>query len=166
MNIQELAYIEAEKIELFLIGNNHGDHTINYNLVCICSQESHTTSIIATALLRFKVKTIPLANQQIEEYLASKFIVKDRNSLPAQAYQESSVRVLLSKKPGNGKSTYVNNLRKKINNYQCIRIKDTCLNIDKELQKFLDLRKRTRNLEPTLYHIDIAFEVNTVPSAS
>lgn len=162
MNVQELAYIEAEKIELFLTGNNHVNHTSNYNLVCICSQESHTTSIISTALLRFRVQTIPLADQQIEEYLASKLTVKgDRNGLPSQDFQKSSVRILLSKKPGNGKSMYVNRIRRKINKYHCIRIKDTCLNKDKELQKLLDLRKQSSKLEPALYHIDIAFEVNT-----
>ena len=161
MNLQEIPYTEAEKIELFLTGKNQGGHTDNYNLVCICSQESHSTSIIATALLRFKVKTIPLENEQIEQYLTSKFIVKgnNRKSLPSYDHQGSSVRVLLSKKPGNGKSTYVNNLRKKVRNYRCIRIKETSLNNDKELQKFLDLRKRSKRLEPALYHIDIAFEV-------
>ncbi len=89
--------------------------------------------------------------------------LKNISGLAQYDFKKSSVRVLMSHRPGNGKSMYVKTLRQRIkinHNYKCIRIKTSSLDSDKELNKLLELRNtsNTSNL-PTLFHIDIAFEV-------
>ena len=79
--------------------------------------------------------------------------------LPFYDFEKSSVRALISKNPGNGKSSYVNSFINKVSrkcqfNYECIRIKKTCLDPDKEFAKLLNHKTQ----HPTLFHIDIAFE--------
>lgn len=142
--------------------------TNNYNLVCICSQEKQSESILATSLARYKVKAIILPQVNIEEYLAPKFKqASGKKSLSNYDFENSNVRVLMSQKPGNGKSTYVKVLRTRMktkHNYKCIRIKSNTLNCDHELDKLFKMRCDSSPDQPTLFHIDIAFEVSTMNS--
>jgi len=75
-----------------------------------------------------------------------------------------NVRALYSPRPGNGKSLYVKSLVDRVKttsdasfefNYQIIRIKETVLNMNSEINKLL----KTADSRPTIYHIDIAYEV-------
>ena len=76
----------------------------------------------------------------------------------------------MSFRSGNGKSTYiqqsVENIFKENKNpfnYEVLRIKSFKVNIDKEIEKFMKFKmeasKSKKNNLPTIYHIDIAYEV-------
>ena len=163
LNMQDIKYENAALIEKFLSLSSQLEPSGNYNLVCICSQEKQSQSILAALLMRYRVKTIVLPATDLDEYLASKFIIDenrtDRNCPPHYDPQHSCVRALMSKKPGNGKSTFVKVFKQKLNfNYKIIRIKNNCLNVDNELNKLFEFKKDEPN-RPTIYHIDIAFEV-------
>ena len=74
-----------------------------------------------------------------------------------------SVRALTSKRSGNGKSTYVKNFHDRVSHklagkflFKIIRIKDATLNMNNEIQKLMS--NQSAEL-PTIYHIDIAYEV-------
>ncbi len=75
INIQDLTSINSQRVEKFLSTNTHVTQTSKYNLVCVCSQEKHDQSILATSLARYKIKAIIQPEDQIEAYLAPKFQV-------------------------------------------------------------------------------------------
>jgi E3 ubiquitin-protein ligase RNF213 len=168
LNIQDLNYKNSAQVEKFLSSNTKINQTNNYTLVCICSAEKHSQSILASSLIKYRIQPIILPSNVIEDYLSNKLKNDSKNNSCLSLYDhtKSSVRALLSEKPGNGKSTYVKNFKesnlKNVDfNYKVIRIKTTNLNIDLELDKFFSTKQETNmksNL-PTVFHIDIAFEV-------
>lgn len=167
LNIQELTYSNSESIERFLTSDTQAGGHSNYNLVCICSQEKHAESILATSIASFRVTPIILPLVNIRDYLMSHFVdeknLNDSKSLPFYDFEKSSVRALISKNPGNGKSSYVKSFISKVShkcqfNYECIRVKKTCLDVDKEFEKLFKMPISNHSNIPTLFHIDIAFE--------
>lgn len=109
-----------------------------------------------------------MPTKQIEDYLEVKLKnSSNKNQLASLDPTLSTVRALVSSKAGNGKSThaknffdYVNTINKLVH-YEILRIKQLTLNVDEELNKLFDVRKKineTNKNDPMLYHIDIANE--------
>ena len=175
MNIQELTYENSNKIEKFLF-NNSIKKTENFILVFVCCREKQSQSIIASLYAKNRVKPIIMPPNELETYLYAKFVLSkndyDAKKLSLCSYDPdfSSVRAFLSQRSGNGKSTYIKHLVDKITqkykenfDYEVIRIKASKLNIDTEIKKLItkkqdSFKSKSKN-QPTIYHIDIAYEV-------
>ena len=175
VNINELDYLTSKKIDEFLNRNIEVSRSNDYFLVFICNnlvqrnkeqlnqQQDQSSSLLISSLMKFKVEAILLSDEEIQDYIMKKL---SNNPHPLCQYDRdrSNVRALLSQKPGNGKSTYVKNLVNSIKNlkseYNIIRIKTNTLIMDDEIKKLFDSKKEKEKL-PTIYHIDIAFEVFT-----
>jgi hypothetical protein len=172
VNINQLDYLTSKKIEEFLNKNIDFSRSNNYLLVFICSSldqsnkdqhlghQQSQSSLLISSLIKFKVEAIMLSEEEIQDYVMTK-MSNNPNFLCQYDRDKSSVRALLSQKPGNGKSSYVKNLVNSIKNvkfeYKCIRIKTNKLILDDEIKKLFDSKKIQNT--PTIYHIDIAFEV-------
>ena len=172
INIQDLSYQIAEKIDAFLqLSPANATKTENFVLVLICSQEKQFQSILVSLYSRNKVKPVLLSVENLEAYLNKKlYRKKDRNFALSNFDPDfSNVRVLISRRSGNGKSLYVQELMKQIEyqgakindtfNYICIRIKSTNLQMDTEIEKLFEFNSSIDSSKPTLYHIDVAYEV-------
>lgn len=163
VNIQELSYETSIHVEKFLSSNTNLKPSDNYLLVFLGSTDRPEQSILASSLIKNRVTPILLQNKIIEEYLTQKLTTNQTNSLGFNDSSKSSIRALLSRRAGNGKSTYIEQFRKSIANfdakfdYKIVRIKTTNLNIDNELEKLFEHKKIKQ--KPTLYHVDIATEV-------
>ena len=172
MNIQELTYENSTKIEKFWL--SYKNKTNKYILVLVCCIEKQEQSILASVFSKNRIKPIKLASNDLEDYLYGKLTVlfdpKKVINLTSLDPDSMVVRTFLSQRSGNGKSTYIQNLvdripadKRKNINFQVIRIKSSKLNMDKEIEKLFRLKseasKSKRNNFPTIYHIDIAYEV-------
>ena len=172
MNIQELSYENSTKIEKFWL--TYKNKSSQYILVLTCCIEKQAQSILASVFFKNRVKPYILPANLLEEYLFGKLTVKynaeNQSNLSNFDSDHSLVRTFLSQRSGNGKSTYIRNLIEKILrekknavNYEIIRIKSSKLNMDKEIEKLmkrkLDASNSKKNNLPTIYHIDIAYEV-------
>lgn len=172
MNIQELTYENSTKIEKFWL--SHKNKTNTYILVLVCCIEKQEQSILASVFSKNRIKPIKLPSNDLEDYLYGKLTVPfdSKKSINLTSLDPDSmvVRTFLSQRSGNGKSTYIQNLvekipseKRKLINYEVVRIKSSKLNMDKEIEKLLRLKleasKNKRNNLPTIYHIDIAYEV-------
>ena len=170
MNIQELTYENSTKIEQFWL--SYKNKTSEYILVLVCCIEKQEQSILASVFSKNRIKPIKLDITDLEEYMFVKLVVPfDPNksiNLSSLDPNQSLVRTFLSQRSGNGKSTYIQHVidafeKKKNVNYEIIRIKSSKLSMDKEIEKLLKsklrLEKEKKNNYPTVYHIDIAYEV-------
>ncbi len=168
LNIQELSYENTIKIEKFLSTNTNVKHTNDYVLVFVCcadKQESQQ-SILASLLNKNRITPIVLRTKDLEQYLLSKFkniLNNSQGVLSHYDIEKSAIRCLVSREAGNGKSAYVDFLRKEIINteyqFKLIRIKTSTLNMDNEIFKLLDYSSNQSVNSKTLFHIDIANEV-------
>jgi hypothetical protein len=128
-------------------------------MVCICTAENPIASFFA----KHRIEPILTPNELIESYLA-KHLAR-RNTLTLVDSDAMSVRTLISKQPGNGKSSYVHTYKASLEqvtkefNYKVIRIKSNTLSIDQEVDKLYAVLERFGDNKPILFHIDIAFEV-------
>jgi E3 ubiquitin-protein ligase RNF213 len=166
VNIQDLSYENSVQVDKFLTNRqSHNSDSNEFCLVCICSMERNEQSVLVSSLLKHKVNPIILPSQEIKKYLLENFCNKT-NPFRQHDLEGSCIRALLSKKPSNGKSMYVKDFEEKIkkipHNYQIIRIKVNPLDFDSQIKKLIDekrihIKNQTNN--PTVYHIDIAFEV-------
>jgi hypothetical protein len=169
MNIHDLAYEATERVEKFLQSSNAVlTKTSKFVLVIMCSQEKHSQSILASLYAKNKIKPVILSSENLENYVNQKFFrKKDRKFLLTNYDPDfSAARVLISRSSGNGKSQYVKELVQRIKsnaknvfNYQIIRIKSSTLNLDAEIDKFFALKAESGSSHPTLFHIDVAYEV-------
>jgi hypothetical protein len=172
MNIQELTYENSTKIEKFWL--SYKNKTNTFILVLVCCIEKQEQSILASVFSKNRVKPIKLASNDLEDYLFGKLRLaydpKKSINLTSLDPDSMLVRTFLSQRSGNGKSAYIQNLIEKIPdekrkniNFEVIRIKSSKLNMDKEIEKLIRIKfeasKNKRNNFPTIYHIDIAYEV-------
>lgn len=174
MNIQDLVYEVASDTEKFLESSSPSvvNKSDSYVLVMTCTEEKHSQSLLATLYSKNRIKPVVLSIENIESYLTSKLcgVKRDRGFKLSNFDPDlASTRVLISRRSGNGKSLFVKDLVDKISNqserfnYQAIRIKSPNLNIDNEIDKLFEVRRKSineaRSNDPTIYHIDIAYEV-------
>lgn len=162
VNIQELTYENSNKVEKFLSSKNNLNQSDNYVMVCICSTDRFEYSLLASLLVKNKVSPISLNEETLNNYVKQNLITKSVKSLAKYDMDKCTIRTLLSKQAGNGKSTFVENFKNSIENFQTfsnhviIRIKTPLLDIDKIVEK---LYSNKSDSESTIYHIDIAYEV-------
>lgn len=156
VNVQELNYDAVSSVERFLKQHLH-NVTSKISLVFVCTDEK--PSLIASLLARQRVQPILLDREDLQNY------VRRLVAISAADVDSHSLRVVTSRRSGNGKSKYVKYLTKKTQDkydYVTIRIKTCSVDLDKEVEKFLDFRRARSakgNRKPTLFHIDIAYEV-------
>ena len=164
INIQEINYENSIKIDKFLSSNTQLEKSKRFCIVCLSSIEKKEQSILVSSLLKYKVTPITLEPSTIQSYLLKK--LANKNKISDLDPDRSCVRALLSRKPANGKSMYASKFKERAGanvKYQKIRVSSNPLVVDEEVKKFLskkklDISNRTTN-HPTIYHIDIAFEV-------
>lgn len=133
-------------------------------LVFVCCQSrQRTDSIVESLFANNKISPVNLSPQDIKQYLNQNLI---NRAFMKEQNEKKSVRILLSERSGNGKSTHVLKFNNKLEasgvryRQATIRIKDTILNMDSEVFKLLKkIGNETANDVPTVYHIDIAQEV-------
>lgn len=168
-NIQALSYEVTNQLEEFLTSSRieKNDDYILIFISCKNSNKPRPQSVIESLLANNRTK-IYAQDQKVRDYLESKLITENRffsiSKNPNQCVY--SVRALVSKRSGNGKSTYVKKFIEILNtkfsvdkkfNYCAIRVKTTSLDMDTEIEKLIT--SRPTNDLPTIYHIDVAHEV-------
>ena len=164
MNIQDLTYENSVKIEQFLLSCNNVNISNDYILAIICCEEKVQNSLIATLYNKNRKTPIQVSDSVMDEYLFRK-LKSTSNELTQYDHENLTVRCLISQRSGNGKSSYIKNLCENIRtdfNYKILRIKSNKLNIEFEIEKFLKFKYENVDYNPnfpTLYHIDIAYEV-------
>jgi hypothetical protein len=169
MNVQELAYETAERVERFLQSTSPAvlNKTDDFVLAIICSQEKHTQSVLTSLYSKNKITPVILSSETLESYVNQKLFRKKSRAFQLTNYDpdHSSARVLISSSSGNGKSEYVKDLVQTLQtagksfNYKIIRMKSSSLNLDTEIEKLFAHRAESNNSLPTLFHVDVAYEV-------
>lgn len=144
VNMQDLSYEAVSAVER-LIKRQLDDRTTNKcALVFICTSEQ--PCLIASLYSRQRVQPVLLDVNVLRDYLS---IIIDPNSL----------RVVTSKRSGNGKSKYIHQLRSiQWPEHTCrtIRVKQSTLDLNAEVEKLFAARAGRQKL--CLFHIDITSE--------
>ena len=153
------------KVEKFLLNSNLKS-TDTYVLVCICSEDQpdRNANQITSLLHKNRINPIILPRETLEAYLNEKLKdTRGENQLARKDPSQSTVRVLFSHQSGNGKSTYVTLMREQFNicgikhDLETLRIKNSTLNLDEQLNKLFEIRKKAK-FQSVVFHIDIANE--------
>ena len=168
VNIHNLSYNVSNKAELFL--RNYLKKPQNFNLILTCDNKKETDSILASVYLKNRVQYLLLEQETLKIYI-KRYLTRVDNELLKQGNfdpNNCTVRMVMSDKSGNGKSTYVKHLIDRVKyfsnfNLKIIRIKSKEINIDNEIEKIIEFKKildQNNQLDQiTIYHIDIASEV-------
>ena len=168
VNIQDISYENSMQIDKFLSSRSQCSSQTSsneYSLVCICCAEKKEQSVLVSSLLKHKVNPIVLPAHDLQKYLLAKFCLA-RHEFSRYDPDGSCVRALLSKKPSNGKSMYVQSfdeaLKKLPHHLQVVRIKTNPVDMDAQVKRLVESKKlhlANKTDRPTIFHVDIAFEV-------
>lgn len=168
VNIHNLSYNVSNKTELFI--RNYFKKPKSFNLVMTCDSKKETDSILASVYLKNRVQYLLLEQETLRIYI-KRYLTRSDNKLLKKASfdpDNCTVRMIMSDKSGNGKSTYVKHLIDRVKefcnfNFKIVRIKSNEINTDKEIEKIIEFKKnldQNQQLDQiTIYHIDLASEV-------
>lgn len=166
-NLQELTYEAQSTLEKYLHYEERFKKTLNARFALAFVSTTAKPCLIASVLAKYRVSPIEFDDDMLHYYLHDKLIGDFNSQIVTSDIDpdKATVRVLTSKRSGNGKSKYVKHLLTKHNNIDntVVRIKSPEVDIETEIYKFMNSKieispenelKRTH-----IYHIDISYEV-------
>lgn len=168
VNIHNLTYNVSNRAEKFI--KNFIKKPKKFNLAFTCDIQKETESILASVYLKNRVRYLLLDQETLEIYI-KRHLIKEENKLFRLGnfdVDNCTVRLIVSHKSGNGKSTYVKHLTRRVKekcnfNYKIIRIKSNTIDLDNEIIKIIEFKKsldiNQKLSQSTVFHIDIAYEV-------
>lgn len=159
-NIQELGYEAQSSIEKFLHSEERFSKAPFERFALVFVTTTAKPSLIASVLEKYRVDPVMFDDGMLGVYLRDK--LKEGKASAVLDPEGYNVRVLVSKRSGNGKSKYVKYLLKRNPSvdYKVIRVKSSVVDVDAEIKKFIDHRLNSvPRFETRLYHLDIAYEV-------
>uniref|UniRef100_UPI00398F666A E3 ubiquitin-protein ligase rnf213-alpha-like isoform X2 n=1 Tax=Pristiophorus japonicus TaxID=55135 RepID=UPI00398F666A len=136
-----------------------------YRFVVICDAKRQHC-YIPSYLSHYKVPIgLNIKTEAIQQYLVNHFTVPQGQNSAAQVFHDRlSVRIVSSKRPGVGKSLYVNRLHEKLlqrcprihNALMTIRLIDPAIDENMIVQKLHNLPYPCNLRQPMIFHIDAA----------
>ncbi|XP_051888724.1 E3 ubiquitin-protein ligase rnf213-alpha-like [Pristis pectinata] len=131
-----------------------------YQFVVICDAKRQHC-YIPSYLRHYKVPIgLNIKTEAIQQYLRSHFTVPSRQDSAAHVFHDDlSVRIISSKRPGVGKSLYVDRLHEKLlldATLKRIRLIEPVINENQIVQKLQDSTCTCNLQQPMIFHIDAA----------
>ncbi|XP_072098539.1 E3 ubiquitin-protein ligase rnf213-alpha-like isoform X2 [Mobula birostris] len=116
---------------------------------------------IPSYLRQYKVPTgLNIKTEAIQKYLLNHFTVRPWENSAAHVFHDNlSVRVISSKRPGVGKSLYVDRLHEKLSlgdALKRIRLIEPVINENQIVQKLQDSMRACDLWQPLIFHIDVS----------
>lgn len=163
-NIQELAYEAQTSIEKYLHYDESFNRSLDAKFALVFVSTTSRPSLIASVLAKYRVTPIEFDDDMLRVYLHDKLLSDSKSALFASDIDPDgfSVRVLTSKRSGNGKSKYVKHLMNDKNQTEklTVRIRSPIMDIDTEIDKLIKNQKVSKS-PINIFHIDISYEVSS-----
>lgn len=168
-NVQELAYEAQTTLEQYL----HYDERFNKPLqvrgrfALVFVSTTAKQSLIASVLAKYRVNPVEFDDDMLRVYINDKLQGDNKSAVSVSDLDpdRATVRVLTSKRSGNGKSKYVKHLMAKRSEVDkmTVRVKSPVIDVDAEILKFINCQSKCPSrYSARIYHVDIAYEVGGI----